>query len=66
MEDGLFPSRGLWSFKSKDLISDSYPHSHKAISVWGKGPKYIFLNLKNNENDAAVFVEMCKKKQRLK
>ena len=37
--------------------SDSYPHSHKAVSIWGEGLKiYIFLNLmlnlKNNENDA--------------
>ena len=41
-------------FKSQDLISDSYSHSHKAVSVWGEGPKIYFflnlmLNLKNNE-----------------
>ena len=63
MEDGRFPEE----FKSLELIFDSYPHSHKAESVWGESPKiYIFLNLlfhlKNNKNDA-VFDETCKKKR---
>ena len=57
-------------FKSQDLISDSYSHSHEAVSVWGEGFKiYVFfnlmLNLKNNENDA-VFDEICKKNRKLK
>ena len=56
-------------FKSQELISDSYPHSHKAVFVWGEGPKIFFfnlmLNLKNNENNT-VFDEICKKKQKQK
>ena len=69
MDDGRFSSQELWSeFKSQELISYSYPHSHKAVSVWREGPKiYIFfnlmLNLKNNENNG-VFDEICKKKKR--
>ena len=59
MEDS---SQGLWSL-SQELITDSYPHSHKAVSVWNEGhKKYFFknqmLNLKNIENDA-VFDEIC-------
>ena len=70
MEDGLFPSPGTVVFKSQDLISDSYPHSHKAVSVWGRRSQNIYffnlmLNLKNKENDA-VFDEIWKKKRRLK
>ena len=61
---------GTVEFKSQDLISDFYPHSHKAVSVWSEGPKKIFffnlmLNMKNNKNDA-VLDEICKKKRRLK
>ena len=60
---------GSVEFKSQDLISDSYPHSHKALSIrLGRRPQniYIFffnlmLNLKNKENDA-VFMELKKKK----
>ena len=53
-----------------ELISDSYPHSHKAVSIWGEVPKIYFffnlmLNLSNNENDA-VFDEICKKKTTIK
>ena len=45
MENGGFPS-GTVEIKSQDLISDSYPHSHKALSVWGEGPKiYIFFKI---------------------
>ena len=52
---------------SKDSISDSNPHSQKAVSVWGECPQiYIFFNLmlilKNNENDA-VFDEISKKSE---
>ena len=59
MEDGRFPSL---EFKSQDLISDSYPHLHKAVYVWGRKSENIFfknlmLNLKNNENDA-IFDEI--------
>ena len=56
--------------KSQELISDSYPHSHKADSVRGEGLKiYIFLNLmlnlKNNENDAvSIRWNLQKKKKR--
>ena len=55
---------GRCGVKSQGLISDSYPHSHKAVSVWGEGPKiFFFFNLvKNKENDA-VFVEICQKKE---
>ena len=58
-------------FKSQDLISDSYPHTHtKQYPFGAKVPKYIYfffnlmLNLINIENDA-VFNEICKKKRRL-
>ena len=39
---------GTAKFKSQELISDSYLHSQKAISVWGRGvvPKYIFKKSK--------------------
>ena len=44
MEGGQFPSQGLQSLSQYYLISDSYSHSHKAVSVWGEGPKiYIFF-----------------------
>ena len=51
-----------------ELITESYSHSHKAVSVWGEGPKIylrknLMLNLKNNENDV-VFDEICKKKSK--
>ena len=57
--------------KPQELISDSYPHSHKAVSAWGEGHKIYFflnlmLNLKNNEHDAAVFDEICKKNAKIK
>ena len=55
-------------FKSQELISDSNPHSHKAVSVWGEVSKIyilknLMLNLKNNENDD-VFDEICQKNKR--
>ena len=43
--------------KSQDIISDSYPHIQKAVSVWDEFLKNLMLNLKNNENDA-VFEEI--------
>ena len=50
--------------KSQELISDSYPPSHKSVSFWGEGSKYIFkksnVKFENTENDA-VFDEICKK-----
>ena len=40
MKDSRFPAiLGTVECKSQELISDSYPHSHKAESVWGEGPK---------------------------
>ena len=54
-----------------ELISDSYPPSHKVVSIWGEGPKIyinifnLMLNLKNNENDA-VFDEICNKQAKIK
>ena len=42
MEDRQFPSQG------QDLISDSYPHSHKALSVWAEGPKIYNIFKKSN------------------
>ena len=64
MEDGRFPSQ------VQDLIFDSYPHSHKAVSVrLGRRSQNIFflnlmLNWKNNENDA-VFDKFAKKKKKI-
>ena len=49
MKYGRFPSQGLLSFKSQDLISDSYPHSYKAVSIWGEDPK-IYLKKSNDES----------------
>ena len=57
----------LRDFLSQELISESYPHSHKAVSVWREDPKIYFFNLmlnsKNNEN-VAVFDEFAKKKKK--
>ena len=32
--------------ESQDLISDSYPHSHKAVPVWGRINKKKKYNIK--------------------
>ena len=57
-------------FNSQELISDLYLTHTKQYPFGAKVPKIKFkknlmLNLKNNENDA-VFDEICKKKRRLK
>ena len=34
---------GTVEFKLQNLISDSYSHSHKAVSVWGENHKIYFF-----------------------
>ena len=56
MEDGRFPSQGLWNLSHKNqFLTPTLTHTKHR----GEGPKiYIFLNimlnLKNNKNDAHI------------
>ena len=69
MEDGPFPSQGLWSLSHKiQFLTPTLTHT-KQYPFGAKVPKYIIEKTnvkfeKNNENDA-VFDEICEKKNGL-